>query len=90
MLSRGARRYCIAERGDCVAILSSEFSTEHFCSLDNRLNLCFIIEQCVGRVVKWIDGMSYSCATAQSGSFSDSDIFFCAVITVQQNGLAVI
>ena len=57
MLPRGARRYCIAERRDCVTMLSSEFSTEDFCSLDNRLNLCFIVEQRVGRVVKWIIGI---------------------------------
>ena len=90
MLPSGARRYCIAEREDCITILSSEFSTEHFCSHDNRLNLCFIIEPRVGRVVKWIIGMSYFCETAQSGSFGDSDVFFCGVITVQQNWVVVI
>ena len=52
MLRTGARRYCIAESGHCVTMLSSEFSTEHFSSLNNRLNLCFIVEQRVGRVVK--------------------------------------
>ena len=76
MLPSGARRYCIAKRGDCVTMLSSKFSTEHFRSLHNRLNLCFIIEQRVGRVVKWIIGMSYFCETAPSGSFGDSDGYY--------------
>ena len=96
MLPRGARRSfytegrSIAERGDCVTMLSDEFSTEHFCSLDDRFNLCFIVEQRVGRVVKWIIGMSYFCETAQSRSFGDSDIFLCGDITVQHNEVAVI
>ena len=44
-------------------MLSSELSTEHFCSFDNWLNLFFGVEHGVGRVVKWIIGMSYFCKT---------------------------